>query len=55
MKYKRTPGARGPSSAIGIMRFFDTEAKGPRLTPEFVIGVGIVFSAFILAAKYIFL
>ena len=45
-KPKSVPGQGGPSSAIGIMRFFDTEAGGPKISPEFVF-IGAVF--FILA------
>jgi len=29
----------GPSSAIGIMRFFDADSKSPQLNPYFVVGV----------------
>ncbi len=28
----------GPSSAIGITRFFDAESKSPKISPYFVIG-----------------
>lgn len=31
----------GPSSALGITRFFDAESKSPKLSPYFVIGVTI--------------
>lgn len=27
----------GPSSAIGIMRFFDADTPGPKLSPHFVV------------------
>ena len=30
-KNKSTPGGGGPSSAIGITRFFDAESKSPKL------------------------
>ncbi len=33
----------GPTSSIGIMRFFDAESKSPKLSPYFVLGVSIVF------------
>ncbi len=32
----------GPSSAIGITRFFDAESKSPKISPYFVIGVAII-------------
>jgi preprotein translocase subunit Sec61beta len=28
----------GPSSAIGITRFFDADTKGPKMSPYFVVG-----------------
>ncbi|HLC79880.1 MAG TPA: preprotein translocase subunit Sec61beta [archaeon] len=34
----------GPSSSIGIMRFFDTDSGGPKISPEFVIAIAIVFT-----------
>ncbi len=34
----------GPSSSIGIMRFFDTDIGGPKISPEFVVGVAAVFT-----------
>lgn len=41
---KNKPAAGGgPSSAIGITRFFDAESKSPKLSPTFVLGVSIVF------------
>jgi len=33
----------GPSSAIGIMRFFDADSKSPKLSPHFVLAVSIIF------------
>jgi len=36
-------GGGGPSSAIGIMRFFDADSKSPKLSPYFVLGVSLVF------------
>jgi preprotein translocase subunit Sec61beta len=35
VKNKSTEG--GPSSAIGIMRFFDANTKSPQLNPYFVM------------------
>ena len=43
VKMQSSPGLSGPSSSIGIMRFFDVDTKGPKLTPEFVIGLTIAF------------
>jgi len=47
------PAAAGPSSAIGIMRFFDADTKGPKLTPEFVIGITVAFIVLILAVRFL--
>ena len=45
MKFTKTGGASsGPSSAIGIMRFFDTDSGGPKISPEFVVGIAVVFT-----------
>lgn len=51
MKFtKSSEGESGPSSAIGIMRF-NTESGGPKLRPEFVIGLAVVFSVIVLAIQ----
>ncbi len=38
---KGKQGSSGPSSSIGLMRFFDSESKGPKFSPEFVVVVCI--------------
>ncbi len=43
----------GPSSAIGIIRFFDADSKSPQLSPYFVIGVTVVFVIAILVLKQV--
>lgn len=54
-KPKNLPsGGAGPSSAIGIMRFFDIEAGGPKLSPEFVLVVAVVFVAGMIALHFMF-
>lgn len=54
MKFQKpsSDGASGPSSSIGIMRFFDVESGGPKLSPEFVIAVAVVFSIVMLALHF---
>jgi preprotein translocase subunit Sec61beta len=47
-KNKPTAGG-GPSSAIGITRFFDAESKSPKLSPKFVLGFTIVLIVILLA------
>jgi len=49
-KAKTMPGA-GPSSAIGIMRFFDQDTGGPKMTPEFVVDFSVVFVVLVLVVK----
>ncbi|HIH16330.1 MAG TPA: preprotein translocase subunit Sec61beta [Candidatus Diapherotrites archaeon] len=50
MKFQRTSGGvSAPSSSIGIMRFFDADTAGPKLTPEFVVLFAGAFSAIVLA------
>jgi preprotein translocase subunit Sec61beta len=51
-KSKAAPGG-GPSSAIGITRFFDADSKSPKLSPYFVIGVSLVFIIIVLFAAMI--
>ncbi|MEW6295175.1 MAG: preprotein translocase subunit Sec61beta [Candidatus Diapherotrites archaeon] len=51
VKFQRGPGVSGPSSAVGIMRFFDVDTGGPKLTPEFVVGVSIVLIIVVIAIK----
>lgn len=51
IKSRPQDGASGPSSAIGIMRFFDADSKSPKLSPYFVFGAIIVFAILILVLK----
>lgn len=37
VKLKKGRSTTGPSSTIGLMRFFDAETKGPKVSPEFVV------------------
>ena len=51
VKLKRGPSVSGPSSSIGIMRFFDADTSGPKMSPEFVVIVSIVLIAVVVAAR----
>lgn len=53
MKFTQSSGVSGPSSAIGIIRFFDTDSGGPKVTPEFVVGLSIVFGLVLVAFKFV--
>ena len=44
MKMNTIARDSGPSSSIGIMRFFDTDSGGPKISPEFVIAVALAFT-----------
>lgn len=36
------PQGQGPSSSIGVQRFFDQQQGGPQLSPEMVFGAAVV-------------
>jgi preprotein translocase subunit Sec61beta len=38
----------GPSSAIGIMRFFDADTPGPKLSPQFVVVVAFIIAVIMI-------
>ncbi|VVB74885.1 Sec61beta family protein [uncultured archaeon] len=41
----------GPTSAIGIMQFFDADSKSPKLSPYFVVVATAIFVVIIVAIK----
>ncbi|MBI2597745.1 MAG: preprotein translocase subunit Sec61beta [Candidatus Diapherotrites archaeon] len=43
----------GPSSSIGIMRFFDQDMGGPKLSPEFVLAFVLLFVFVMLVLHFI--
>ncbi len=45
------PQESGPSTGIGIQRFFDTDEGGPKLTPPMVFGFAIVVIVVMLALQ----
>jgi len=51
VKNKPSEAGGGPSSAIGIMRFFDADSKSPQLNPYFVVGAIIAFIVLIIVLK----
>ena len=44
-------GVSGPSSSIGIIRFFDADSGGPKMTPEFVVGISVAFALVLVAVR----
>ncbi|MBN2127492.1 MAG: preprotein translocase subunit Sec61beta [Candidatus Diapherotrites archaeon] len=53
MKVSKGPKRSGPSSAIGILNFFDADTSGPKLSPEFVLLVTVAFIVVIVAMHII--
>jgi len=51
VKLSHGPRIPGPSSSLGIMRFFDADTAGPKIGPEFVVGFAVVFIAVIVGLK----
>jgi len=39
VKFSKGPSVSGPSSSLGIMRFFDSDTKGPKIPPIAVVGI----------------
>ncbi len=54
VKLQQTKGISNPSSSLGIMRFFDVESGGPKLTPQMVVGITIVFLIAAIALRFVF-
>ncbi len=53
-KSRPSEAGSGPSSAIGIIRFFDADSKSAKLSPYLVVGVIVVFIIIILVIKNFF-
>ena len=53
VKLNRGPSVTGPSSSLGIVRFFYADTSGPKLSPEFVIGAAIALIALVLVVRAI--
>jgi len=53
MKFQRTVGGTGPSTGIGIMRFFDSDVGGPKISPEFVVIVSAVIVMAIVLFQFL--
>ncbi|MDP2973447.1 MAG: preprotein translocase subunit Sec61beta [Candidatus Diapherotrites archaeon] len=51
VKLEHGPAVRGPSSALGIMRFFDADTSGPKLSPGFIVGIAIALIIVVLGIK----
>lgn len=51
VKLSRGPGVSGPSSSLGIMRFFDVDTGGPKMSPEFIVALSVVFIIIVVIVK----
>ena len=54
VKLESGPSVSGPSSSIGIMRFFDAETPGPKITPEFIIGLAVIVVLVVVVIKHFY-
>lgn len=55
MKWQTSAGGMaGPSSSIGILRFFDVDTEGPKMTPTTVVVLTVFFVLAALVAKQFF-
>jgi preprotein translocase subunit Sec61beta len=52
-KARNKDGPRGPSSALGIMSFYDSRKSLIRLSPESVLAVSILFGLVILVLQFL--
>jgi preprotein translocase subunit Sec61beta len=51
VKLTRGPATSGPSSSLGIMRFFDVDTGGPKMSPEFIVIVAVIMIVVVLLVK----
>jgi len=53
-KKKRESGTTMPASSAGLMRFFQDEAHGVKIKPEFVIAGAITLIIAVIMAHFLF-
>ncbi len=53
VKLRKSKNVSQPSSTLGLMRFSDSDASGPKITPEFVIALSLVIIIVILVLQAI--
>jgi preprotein translocase subunit Sec61beta len=53
VKFNKGSAVQSPSSSLGIMRFFDADSTGPKMSPLFVIGIIIVVIVLVLGLKWL--
>jgi preprotein translocase subunit Sec61beta len=43
-----------PPSGAGLVRYFEEETKGPKLTPEQVVLMTIILAVFVISLRFMF-
>ena len=51
VKLKHGTPTTGPSSSLGIMRFFDADTAGPKISPEAIVVISAIFIIAVLIIK----
>jgi preprotein translocase subunit Sec61beta len=51
---KKKEGQAMPSGSAGLMRFFQDEANGPKIPPEYVLILAVVLIASVLGGRFFF-
>ncbi|KZX17303.1 preprotein translocase subunit Sec61beta [Methanobrevibacter filiformis] len=41
-----------PSSGAGLVRYFDEESNGPKLSPEHVVAITVILGVFCLILRF---
>lgn len=51
VKLSKGRKSSGPSSTMGIMRFFDSGSQNPKISPQFAMLIATAFTGIILLLK----
>jgi preprotein translocase subunit Sec61beta len=51
VKLRKGPSVSGPSSSLGIMRFFDSDTSGPKMSPELIVVIALALIVLVLVVK----
>lgn len=49
---KKDKGNSMPMSGAGLVRYFDDESVGPKISPEHVVALTIILAIFCLVLRY---
>ncbi|TFH14768.1 preprotein translocase subunit Sec61beta [Candidatus Bathyarchaeota archaeon] len=53
-KRKKQQGTGMPQSSAGLMRFFQDETNGAKISPEIVVGAAVLLIVTVIAARVFF-